>query len=1237
MRVLLATMVLGLGWLPARGPGQPGSASVSVYTTTITIPTYPFAAFLEMHYSTTYNIHYPWLNRSAYEASGPSPAPRDYVAVIAENDWLRLTFLPELGGRLYGVEVRSTGEQLLYQNPVIKPTGWGQSEQNWWLAAGGIEWCLPVEEHGYEWGIPWDWDAVTSTGGITLTLRDSEAGDRLRAIVTLFLPADQAHLAVTPRIENPTDHTISYKFWDNAALAPGAANSPGADLRFFFNATQMRVHSTADARLPEAGGVFNWPVHNGVDYSRLGNWTGWLGFFEYPQAASDFVALYSESAGVGVVRAFPHTVARGAKGFATGWSEALPPSLWTDDDSGGVEIHGGVAPTFWDQAVLGRETAIEWTEFWYPLHDAGGLSAATAEGTLYLSGEDDRAYIEIHTTAPHPIGATQLTLWDAPTCTAIERRDLPALAPFMPFTLSVPLNGRSLAQLSLVWSDAGQHVLSAVNDVGCLNVATPEPHLGYGINVRDPDRIPPLIPPLSLEWIKLWEEYLPSPPAEPLPYKVLYLINCSGQDIGDLDVWGEHVAQIARAGAGVVAAYEICNEPNVRGFWAGQPPDPQRFAEMLCVARQRIKAEDPDAVVVSGGLAPVGRIPGTCDGWDGNDCAAMDERKYLQAMLDYGAGDCMDAFGYHPYGFASSPEQDAQAVPNGFAFRGVEALRATLVSRGRAILPVWATEFNWFRRPADDGVDCNADPDYLEHFKWQEVGAQAQADYLARAFQYADTHWPWMHGMFVWNLDWYNYLPEFPCLHSRFYSLRRYDDSDLGLSTPAYLALAALNKRPGLTLEPRLVVLPEAQTLLVDLDAPDVVTATFAITNTGYGGFTWTATLMPDSTFTPTLPLTQGVPGQSLWVVVNPEDLRIAQSPGTTMLFGGTFTATLSISTVPTDVLNAPTRVTVVVIASPVARIYLPLALRAYSASSSYTYDTPRGPSKIGIHAIVNDGTTDFVAAVHAAGAHVAVVKGLDFGFLREVKEISPETVTIGRWQSPEWEGIETEGDPQIAAAAYMEAHMAHWELHKAYVDYWEVLNEPDPPSVAGHAWLAEFFIAAMDIAEENGYRLALFSYSVGVPEFYEWEAIAETGVFARAQQGGHILSLHEYADPMDARWGEALPRYPGQDPNDPSLPRYADRGVLTGRYRHLYRDILIPRGQVIPLVITECNLAIDDPVARGEIFVEQMRWYDDRLREDAYVLGMTIFTLGDYGWDHFNYHEFLPELAERIVALKDE
>ncbi|NLE46597.1 MAG: hypothetical protein GX620_17925 [Chloroflexi bacterium] len=263
----------------------------------------------------------------------------------------------------------------------------------------------------------------------------------------------------------------------------------------------------------------------------------------------------------------------------------------------------------------------------------------------------------------------------------------------------------------------------------------------------------------------------------------------------------------------------------------------------------------------------------------------------------------------------------------------------------------------------------------------------------------------------------------------------------------------------------------------------------------------------------------------------------------------------------------------------------------------------------------------------------MAIVKAFnDLGYLRAVKESSPDTVTVGRRGVS---FVDPEGDPAKAAARVMRQHMPGWEYERDVVDYWEVLNENDPPTVEGHVWLARFYIEAMAIAENNDYRLAIFSYSVGVPSWAEWAAIVETGVFARAQQGGHILALHEYNWPtMDYRWGEQMP---GQ-------PVYDDRGVLTGRYRYLYGDFLIPRGEVVPLAITECGL---DPVlwTSGqptnhwrERFVEEMIWYDTRLREDDYVLGAAMFTVGGaWGWQSYDYEELLPDFHNYIVSLKNE
>jgi len=469
------------------------------------------------------------------------------------------------------------------------------------------------------------------------------------------------------------------------------------------------------------------------------------------------------------------------------------------------------------------------------------------------------------------------------------------------------------------------------------------PHLGYGVNVRQESNIESLFAPLGFEWIKLWEEYEGYPPAERLPYQVLFTIDCREGMPTDLDAWGDDIEVIAAAGLGLVEAYEICNEPNVERFWGGQPPDPREYVQMLHVAYERIKAVDPGTIVVSAGLAPVGRIQGGCYGLSGNDCHAMDEREYARVMFLWGAGDYFDAFGYHPYGFAYPPETDPYSVSNGFAFRGVEVMYDLMEQYGLGHKSIWATEFSWLRDDDDYGgapSDCNSE--YEANFGWMEVSEQEQADYFTRAFQYADENWPWMGAMFVWNLDWHDYHL-WDCEASRYFSILHGEASAQGFTRPvpdelsefrmapdgmwytlettttlAYDALAAMEKRPG-HFGPRLAITPAALTFLVDVDEPGVYTTTLHPWNSGYRVLTWTATAATGLQVTPTLAITIGLQGVPLTVMVD-----------TTGYLTGTFTGSISVTATATDVLDAPQLAPVTLRVVPeVYRAYLPVVFRS--------------------------------------------------------------------------------------------------------------------------------------------------------------------------------------------------------------------------------------------------------------------------------------------------------------------
>jgi len=297
---------------------------------------------------------------------------------------------------------------------------------------------------------------------------------------------------------------------------------------------------------------------------------------------------------------------------------------------------------------------------------------------------------------------------------------------------------------------------------------------------------------------------------------------------------------------------------------------------------------------------------------------------------------------------------------------------------------------------------------------------------------------------------------------------------------------------------------------------------------------------------------------------------------------------------------------------------------------------SPHGPSKLGFHVVNGNPMDSYIRQLHDNGAYFKLIKcASDFGAAYSAKLYTPKTVTVGRWVGPE--AFHNYGDPLREAEGKMKTHMQQWAKNRDTIDYWEVLNEPSPPGIAGHRRLGEFYMKCMEIAEKNGYKLAILSYSIGVPEWEQFEALVKLGVFQMAKAGGHILSLHEYNWGSQCKyWGRALPGHTA----------YADRGVRTGRYRWWYRDFLIPSNQVIPLVITESGYdgilaeADDGDWNWRDHYMDGggvgLPWIDDRLREDDYVIGTALFTAGSWAADYVYGSTELQTITNYVISKKN-
>ena len=148
---------------------------------------------------------------------------------------------------------------------------------------------------------------------------------------------------------------------------------------------------------------------------------------------------------------------------------------------------------------------------------------------------------------------------------------------------------------------------------------------------------------------------------------------------------------------GRIQAYQIWNEPNLAREWGEKRPDPAGYARMLKMAYSAIKGIDPNALVITAGMAPTGT--------DTNE--AMPDTKFYDLMYQAMKGNSdgyFDMLGVHAAGFAAAPEVSpdetaANKVPYGgerfFAFRHVEDIRKIMERYGDQKKRVAILEFGW--------------------------------------------------------------------------------------------------------------------------------------------------------------------------------------------------------------------------------------------------------------------------------------------------------------------------------------------------------------------------------------------------------------------------------------------------------------------------------------------------------------------------------------------------------------
>ncbi|MGB8406616.1 MAG: cellulase family glycosylhydrolase [Mycobacterium sp.] len=172
------------------------------------------------------------------------------------------------------------------------------------------------------------------------------------------------------------------------------------------------------------------------------------------------------------------------------------------------------------------------------------------------------------------------------------------------------------------------------------------------------------------------------------------------------DQYANFTAKVADRYRGKIAAYEVWNEPN--GIIGYSPaPDARGYTAMLKAAYPKIKAADPNAIVV-GGVLGSGKTWGN---WTINPV------NYLTSMYTNGAGPYFDALSYHPYSY--SMKFSGGMTTTDSPVDQLVRMRKLMISNGDSAKKIWGTEFGVPTNQVSEATQAAYISDVIS--TWQEL------------------------------------------------------------------------------------------------------------------------------------------------------------------------------------------------------------------------------------------------------------------------------------------------------------------------------------------------------------------------------------------------------------------------------------------------------------------------------------------------------------------------------------
>lgn len=351
----------------------------TVTETVETVKTYPFSDPDPV--ADPSDLFYPYFRFDGFSAKGTD---RQWKVVSLENDYIKLTLFPEIGGKIWGAVDKTTGKEFIYNNHVVK---FRDIAMRGPWTSGGIEFNFGIIGHAPTSSTPVDYvTRQKPDGSVSCYVSSYELVTRTLWTVEVNLPKDKAYFTTTTTWHNSSSIDQPYYQWMNAGY-PAAGNA-----EFCYPGTNYIGHGGELHSFPldEQGRDISWYEKNDFGNSKSYHIVG-----KY----NDFYGAYWHDNDFGSIHHADYDEKLGMKIFLWGLSRegGIWEDLLTDTNGQYIELQSGrmynqpasnSSLTPYKHTAFGPQATDRWTEYWFPVKGIKGVSKASRIGALNVLRED---------------------------------------------------------------------------------------------------------------------------------------------------------------------------------------------------------------------------------------------------------------------------------------------------------------------------------------------------------------------------------------------------------------------------------------------------------------------------------------------------------------------------------------------------------------------------------------------------------------------------------------------------------------------------------------------------------------------------------------------------------------------------------------------------------------------------------------------------------------------------------